>query len=66
MEKVEGDRIWGCSKCFWIHRADVAKALLEAFEALGIATAEELEERRSELKGLFVRLKAKYPPKPGK
>ena len=66
MEKVDDDRIWGCSKCFWIHRSDVAKALLEVFEALGIATVDELEERLPELKELFVRLKAKYPPKPRK
>ena len=66
VDKEHGDSIWGCSKCFWIHRRDVAKAVLEAFNELGIETVEDIEERKEELKELFKRLKEEYPPKPKK
>jgi hypothetical protein len=62
VEKVDGGRIWGCSKCFWIHRSDVAKAVLAEFIRCGISTVDELEERPEDLKEIFSRLKAKYPP----
>ena len=66
VEKEDGDRIWGCSRCFWIHRSDVAKALLSEFIRCGIATVDEIEKRSEELKKLFLKLKENYPPKPEK
>jgi Zn-finger protein len=66
VEQEHGSRIWGCSKCFWIHDSKVAKELLEAFKELGITTVEDIEERTEELKELFKRLKENYPPKPKK
>ncbi len=66
VEKEDGSRIWGCSKCYWIHDPKVAKELLEAFNELGIETVEEIEKRKEELKEVFSRLREKYPPKPRK
>lgn len=64
VERKDGSRVWGCSQCFWIHRADVARALLDAFAALGIEAVAEIDERRDELMQVFQRLKERYPPEP--
>lgn len=66
VEREDGSRIWGCSKCFWIHDSNVAKAVLDAFDERGIETVEDIEDRTEELKELFNRLKEEYPPKPKK
>jgi len=62
--RKDGSRIWGCSECYWIHDAEVARELLEKFKALGIENVDDIEKRREELKELFLRLKEKYPPTP--
>lgn len=64
--RKDGSRIWDCSECYWIHNAEVANALLERFEALGIDNVDDIEKRRDELKEIFSRLKEKYPPPPQK
>jgi Zn-finger protein len=64
VERKDGSSIWGCSHCFWIHRADVARAILDDFAALGIKDVAEIDERREELMQLFQRLKERYPPEP--
>ena len=66
VDKEDGRRIWGCSRCHWIHNSEVAKELLEAFRRLGIENVDDIEEREEELKKIFSLLKEKYPPAPKK
>ena len=66
VEQKDGSRIWGCSKCFWIHRPEVAKAIMVEFTICGIANVDDIEQRTDELTELFSRLKEKYPPTPKK
>ncbi|MHC1599922.1 MAG: cysteine-rich small domain-containing protein [Candidatus Methanospirareceae archaeon] len=61
VRKKDGDRIWDCSGCYWIHYSEVAKELLAAFKARGIENVDDIEERREELKKIFLMLKEKYP-----
>ncbi|MEA2075984.1 MAG: cysteine-rich small domain-containing protein [Euryarchaeota archaeon] len=64
VRKKDGSRIWGCSDCYWIHHSEVAKELLAEFKARGIENVDDIEERREELKEIFLMLKEKYPPTP--
>jgi len=61
-----GGLIWGCSDCFWLHTPEVATELMIEFQKLGIDSVESLETRKEELNAIFIRLKERYPPKPGK
>ena len=66
VKKEDGERIWGCSECYWIHNSEVANALLETFKALGIENVDDIGKRREELKEIFSLLKEKYPLTPQK
>ena len=62
MKRKDGSLIWGCSDCDWIHRADVAEAIMVEFIACGIESVEDIETREGELKKIFLLIKEKYPP----
>ena len=62
MKTKEGGRIWSCSGCYWIHKSEVAKELLEEFKKFGIDDVEEIEKRKEEIKKIFSILKEKHPP----
>lgn len=60
--RKDGSLIWGCSGCDWIHRADVAEAIMVEFITCGIETVEDIERKKEELKKIFLMVKEKYPP----
>ncbi len=52
-----GGFIWSCSNCLWIHRPEVAAALMHEFIKLGIDSVETLQKRTEELPVILLRLK---------
>jgi len=66
----DGGRVWDCSNCYWIHEPEVAEGLLEMFKERGVESVERLEEEEGvaggELRELFLALKERFPPAPGK
>jgi len=63
VERKDGGLIWGCSDCYWIHRVDVAEAIMVEFLACGIESVDDIETRSEEVKKIFFILKEIYPPK---
>ena len=53
--------VWDCSYCYWIHRSEVAKELLNILQELGIERVEDLETER-ERRRIFQYLKDRCPP----
>jgi Zn-finger protein len=60
--RKDGSLIWGCLDCEWIHRADVAKAIMVEFITCGIEHVEDIETKSEEVKRIFLILKERYPP----
>ncbi|HID19354.1 MAG TPA: hypothetical protein EYP28_00210 [Methanophagales archaeon] len=58
----EGGRIWSCSDCFWMHKSEVAKALMEEFKRHEIDSVDDIEKRKNDMNKIFAILKDEYPP----
>ncbi len=57
----DGGRIWGCSDCYWLHKSEVATALMGEFKKYGIETVDGIEKKDG-IKKIFAILKKKFPP----
>ena len=44
------ERGWGCSKCHWIHKPQVAEQILEELKLLDISNPEELAAESERIK----------------
>ncbi len=51
--------VWSCENCDWVHRPEVAQAILEEILHAGISRPEEAS---SEIKRVFQKVKKKFPP----
>ncbi len=63
----DGTSVWSCMYCHWIHRREVAEALLnklcESWAGAGIERVEEEDIERVSRR-IFLDLKDEYPPTP--
>jgi Zn-finger protein len=51
-----------CTWCFWVHKPEVAKALMEEFKKHGIDSVDDIEKRKNDMNKIFAILKDEYPP----
>ncbi len=59
LRRRDGSSVWNCSHCYWIHRHEVAAALLELIRMRGIECVEALERAS---RSIFQELKERHPP----